>query len=573
MLKQNDRAMPAAHRSGNHVLDLVRTWRLHPSDYQRAVSDFYISIDSPVSLSCWMLFQYGEFDQLVDKNIEPLDYSDGEKFRDDFAAVSFLRKSEVLKTSYDRKAAALQTFNEGEENCRSVNRFYRNLQSSSGKIHPEDWSVINSQIRKIDRILGSFDIDTMLTDCRWGPGSTLSLNRESVSSSHKFDFECDITREAYHLFGDVMKQAYPLWGNLWTPVFVPGNKVVTVPKNAKTDRTIAIEPGLNVWLQLGVGKSIRRRLRFAGFNLDSDLKNKRGAYSGSMNGNLATIDFKAASDSISVELVRFLLPPRWFLILDSLRSRTYTLNGDVKVSEKFSTMGNGFTFELESLIFVTLALAVCEAHGVSDDEVSIFGDDLIIPSVCVPQLRRICATDGFTINVTKSYSSGVFRESCGSYYFAGLDVKPIFFKKGLLKVKDVYRLANRVRAFSHSEFPFGCDKRFRSYWNSLVSLVPKKLRFFGPVSAGDSAIHTDLSEVSAQRHPDGWDGFIYPGLPDIAVELKRETIGLFLSRLHTSSRDMELNNSVPLRAKTRTIFKKRIFASQWYSYGPWISRS
>lgn len=571
MLKQSGRVHPTSFRSRTRVLDLVKKLRLHPSCYMTAVSDFYVSLNTPVSLSCWILFQNGEFDQLVEKNVDPSDYIDGSSFRDDFAAVSFLRKSEVLKTSFDRKANALKVFSEGETRCAGINRFFSSLQSSCGKIHPDDWFVINSQIRKIDRILGEFDIDTMLTDCRWGPGSTLSLSREGVSASHKFDFECDITPDAYRLFGEVMKRAFPLWGNLWTPNFKEGNKVVTVPKNAKTDRTIAIEPGLNVWIQLGIGKSIRRKLRFAGYNLDSDLKNQRGAYIGSLDNSLATIDFKAASDSISKGLVEFLLPPRWYTILNAARSHKYTLDGETKISEKFSTMGNGFTFELESLIFVTLALAICEANGCDDDSVSIFGDDLIIPTVCVPQLRRICELYGFTINTDKSYSYSAFRESCGSYYFHGMDVKPIFFKKGLQTVKDVYRLCNRLRAFSHSIFPYGCDRRFKGNWHRLIDMIPKDVRLFGPISSGDATIHADLSECSPKRHPGGWEGFIFPGFPSVAINCERETIGLLLSRLHTRSIDTDHRNSVPLRAKTRIVYKKAMFVSQWYSYGDWIT--
>lgn len=572
MHKHNDSSRNVGCFS-NHssVLSLAKTYRLHPTVFTSTVSDFYAAIDSPVSLSCYMLFSNGEFDQLVNKEINPLDYLDGSTFRGDFAAVSFLRKSGVLKTSFDKKAAALETFKQGERDCEGVNLFFSKLQLSSRQIHRDDWFVINSQIRKISRILGDFDIDAMLSACRWGPGSTLSLKGSKVSSSHKFDFECDITRDAYDLFGDVLKQAYPLWENLRTPRFQAGNKVVTVPKNAKTDRTIAIEPGLNIWIQLGIGKQIKRKLRFAGFNLNSDLKNHRGAYLGSVTDLLATIDFKAASDSLSTGLVEFLLPSRWFRVLNAARSSYYTLNGELKRSNKFSTMGNGFTFELESLIFVTLALALCEFHGVSDENVSIFGDDLIIPSVCVDQLSRICKYYGMIVNDKKSFSSGPFRESCGTYYFEGLDVKPIFLKKGLSRLKDAYCLANSIRSYSHDPYLMGCDKRFKRVWSHLVEALPKKLRLFGPLSSGDSTIHGNLSESSPRKHPAGWEGFTFPALPDVSVSTTRETNGLLLARLHTPSRDTSSKNDVPLRAKTRMVFKKNMFVSQWYDYGNWIS--
>lgn len=554
-------------------------YRLHASDNRGAIEHFYISLNTPVALSCLMLYRAGEYDQLVSKEVHPSQYLDGEAFRDDFAAISFLRKNSSLQTTFDRRAVALEAFKEAENQCKVVNGRLKNPVSSEF-LKPEDVAVLHALPRKIDKILGSFDIDRVLDMSSWGPGSTLSINGSGVSSSHKFDLECDITRDAYDLFGPVMKAAYPLWENLHKPQFQVGNKIVTVPKNAKTDRTIAIEPGLNTWIQLGIGRAVRRRLRLAGYNLDSDLKNQRGAYVGSIDGSLATVDFKAASDTISVELVKFLLPPLWFEVLDAARSHFYTLDKVIHRSEKFSTMGNGFTFELESLIFLVVALAICQENDVDDSHVSIFGDDLVLPVECIPQLTRICSHLGFTINNQKSFSTGSFRESCGSYYFAGLDVKPIFLKKDLTSVKDIFRLANSVRLLAHRRCNYnGCDDRFVHTWHHIVRLCPEELRFKGPISAGDATISVNITEVEARRHPDGWEGFIFPGLPTVAVTLERESSGLLLAKLHSMSRnpfrsgDRLEGNNVSLRAKTKTIFKKRMFVSLWYDLGCWIPAS
>jgi len=545
-----------------------------------------------------MLYVYGEFDQLVSKELKPSDYNDGVRFRDDFAAISFLRKHETLKTTFDRKRVALQTFAEGEVSCKDTNSRIRRYLLGS-KQTPVDECHLTGAIRKIDRILGSFDIDEVLDMCGWGPGTTILVKGADTSGARKFDVDSDFTADAYSLFGDVMVAAYPTWEGLRTPRLLAGNKISTVPKNAKTDRTIAVEPGGNSWLQSGVGRLVRKRLRFSGYNLSSDLKTQRGAYIGSCDDSLATVDFKAASDTISIETVRLLLPHDWFTVLDAARSKLYTLDGVTHRSEKFSTMGNGFTFELESLIFLSLGLAICEAKGVDDSGVSIFGDDLIIPSSCVPELTALCGFLGFTINERKSYSSGPFRESCGAYYFGGLDVKPLFLKTDLLYVKDLYRLANAIRYLSHGHaYGVGCDVRFRSMWSLLVHLLPSGLRLFGPVSSGDATIHHNLVDSNPRPNPHGWCGYNYTGLPESSVTIEKESLGLLLSKLNRRSRDKGIihdtfepryktlgqklawmfpfdsltsGNQVSLREKSRILYKTKMFAYQWYDYGMWVN--
>lgn len=552
------------------ILKKNREYRLHPADNRRVIEAFYRSIGSPLALSCYMLYKYHEYDQLVSKEIDPSQYIDKVKFRDDFAAVSFMRKNASVKTSFDRKGSALATFKSGEEACKSTNIRIRDFLHSRVNIPGRGVHLVHSMQRKIERILGEFDIDEVLDKCNWGPGVTLSVKGNDTSGSHKFDVDRDITKDAHALYGSVLERAYPLWlssNTTWN--FRAGNKVLTVPKNAKTDRTIAVEPGVNSWIQLGIGKLIRKRLRSASFNLNSDSKNQRGAYLGSLDDSLATIDFKAASDSIATEVVRLLLPPKWFMALDAARSKIYNLDGKNAWSEKFSTMGNGFTFELESLIFVSMALALCELQECDDSAVSIFGDDLVLPSQCVEELTGLCSFLGFTVNTQKSFSQGMFRESCGAYYFDGLDVKPLYNKKDLVYVKDVFRMANSVRDLSaRHDSCGGCDRRFRSCWSLLVHLLPEPLRLFGNRSGGDSCIHANIDECNVQVLKHGHEGFSFAGLVSIPIEIHKDSLGLLLSRLKLMSRDGEYNNTVSLRSRTRIVLKKAMRVAQWCDFGP-----
>jgi hypothetical protein len=553
------------------ILDTVKQFRLHSSDNRATIEDFFISLDSPISLSCYMLYVYHEYEQLVNKDVNPDSYLDATSFADDFAAISFLRKNSSLKTGINLKGIALQNFWRCEEQCKESNQEIRLFGLGLKKLTVDEYTLSRIQ-RKIQMILGDFDIDYVLDHCRWGPGSTLSVTGSETSQALKFDIDCDITRDAYDLFSTTIAAAFPQWKSIETPKFVVGNKIITVPKNAKTDRTIAIEPGMNSFIQLGIGALIRKRLRIAGYNLNSDAKNIRGAYKGSLYDNIATIDFKAASDTISIKLVELLLPEKWFRILNAARSHYFTLDKVTHRSNKFSTMGNGFTFELESLIFLSIGLALCEVAEIDDSDVSIFGDDLIVPCSIVTQLHEVCTAFGFTINTEKSFSQGPFRESCGSYFFNGVDVKPIFLKKDILYVKDIFRLANAVRIYSHRRaFQLGCDCRYRSAWSRLVHRIPKPIRFMGPISSGDATIHENISESSPQSRKDGWCGYNYTGLPNVVINTTRDTHGLLLARLASRSTEQSYGNDCSLRAKTRIILKKKMFVSQWYNFGPWIN--
>jgi len=194
---------------------------------------------------------------------------------------------------------------------------------------------------------------------------------------------------------------------------------------------IAIEPGINLWFQKALGSMIRRRLARFGIDLNDQSRNQSLAYLSSIDGSLATVDFSSASDSISLEVVRELLPPRWFQILDIVRSKVgRKSDGTIVRWNKFSSMGNGFTFELESLIFFAAASAVQEYLHL-DGEISVFGDDVILDVRGYPMFAEYSAFLGFRVNLQKSFSSGGFRESCGSHYFSGVDCKPVFLKERL----------------------------------------------------------------------------------------------------------------------------------------------
>lgn len=315
----------------------------------------------------------------------------------------------------ERKRVAIEAFFASEVTCGNSNKRLAEVLS-----RPNLSTTLWSRARGLDgSLLGQFDYEEFISSCGFGPGASSGLRRSASSHQNKWELSSHITVGAlpYHL-------AFVRWTELPVPaslVVVSGNRVTTVAKNSKTDRVIAIEPDWNMFFQKGIGKMIRRRLRRRGLlTRDAQDVNRLRSRLGSSTGELATLDLKAASDTISLAVVEALLPPDWLEHILRLRSETGEVDGATILYEKVSSMGNGFTFELETLCFWALASAVCG----KGDQVNVYGDDLIVPTIRAAAVVRFLTEAGFSVNDSKSFSSGPFRESCGGHYWSGCDVSP-----------------------------------------------------------------------------------------------------------------------------------------------------
>lgn len=573
-------------QKGGNAIRLASRYRVPRSKTTEAIHAFLRGLDTPRSLAVWLLYESGEHQQLVDLEVEPEHYTETCKFRADYAATKLLSKADFLKLAIDRKAVALSKFYQTEEICLLTNTRFKDLSLDPSFKGPNVW-LLNATVRKIDKILGEFSPEEWFESCSWGPGSTFHLGGSDTSSVNKFRCESGITSELHTLVKDLVPLAYPLWDRSLSELgynLTPGNKITNVPKNAKTDRVIAIEPGLNVFFQLGLGKMISRRLlRSEGIDLSTQDRNGLLAFYGSMTGQLATVDFSSASDLISRETMRCLLPARWFSVMECCRSPSHRRDDKRWYrTEKFSSMGNGFTFPLQSLVFAAAAISVCEYLGIGSEYVGVFGDDVVVPSDAYNLFLEFCNFLGFAVNLSKSYSTGYFRESCGTHYLKGLDVKPIFLKKALSNVQSLFRFANSVRRLAHMwGFGLVCDVRFRSCWALIRSWVPKEIRYTIPEGYGDGGLVSNFDEAipSVRRAEGQVEGYFYLAFVDTGVERNSEGHELLLARLFdTSAYDpyhriyllrqtwfgskIERNNNYALRAVTRVRIA-RALASRW----------
>lgn len=410
--------------------------------------------------------------------------------------LAFYQKRGDLDLGVDKRAVALGKFRESEQKCLESNHIFKAWSSGRFQFSPDVEAVFYRAQRIIDRVLGDVPSFESLK-YGFGPGATTQIKRKISSARSKLGQKFCCSEDLIPLV-KILLAEMPGWlpeedaDHAVVDVEIHPCRLSFVPKNAKTDRGICTEPSLNVMFQRGIGSYMTRRLLHFGVDLLDQSKNQELAREGSLTGALATLDLSMASDLISVEAVYHLLPPEWADFLAYGRSSLCEVEGVIQRLEKFSSMGNGFTFPLESLIFYALAKASSER----DDVVSVYGDDIIVSVQNVPLLRRALNAAGFIVNEDKSYSSGPFRESCGGDYYSGVDIRP-FYLRDRMSGQSSFMLFNYY---------------MRNGWLEpaaiILDTIAEPLRIWGPDGYGDGHLISD-DPLPPYGREKGWAGYAF----------------------------------------------------------------
>lgn len=480
-----------------------RTLRTLPSSTVRSLVKVALEeMDTARSLSIWLIMNHTDLngstdDEILNLKSDPCSFLSSEDYFQFSAPTDLVRKSTILKLSSDPLKVATDRFHEAEELCRRTNRRLQLSRDPEGRIG----EIIHSMRKNIRYLLPTIDesfLDRFIDRGGWGSGSTSSTKGSWVSFYHKLKAEQHATPALLPIARKLLQETRG-WGEVSS---LPYNTVAFVPKDAKTHRAIAVEPSINSFLQRAVGVSIRSRLKRWGINLHSQEKNRRLAHEGSLSGSFATIDLSMASDTIAYKVIDYLFPSEWSVLLKLLRSPAYRLGDSVHSYEKFSSMGNGYTFEVETLVFS----AICKAICLPDEEWSVYGDDIIVPTHRVPDLAKVLDHLGFLVNEKKSFSSGPFRESCGADFFLGQNVRGFFLKE--IKPDTPFVWANWLR--QQSSF------RFERTWKAIVRALGRDATF---VPAGDHGLlgfHVDPSDSMAT----GWILASRPYGPVVGIRIE-----------------------------------------------------
>lgn len=447
---------------------------------------------------------------------------------------NLVRKYPFSDSPFDPEGNALRKFLKGERKNRRTNLRLRvrRLRRSSDKVTPYV-RELNSARTYVRKVLGAFSLEKVQEHCDLSGGASIGVHGNATNLYQKWCSNWSVTPLALDYVlpavwnhfqareivlpglikchdRDVFRQVV-----LDRVTIVDANKIGFVPKTAKIHRTIAVEPLLNNFLQKGVDVYMRARLKHVGIDLTDQSRNQRLAKQGSENwldqDPWVTIDLANASGSLTLELCRTLLPVEWFEYLDSIRSACYTHQGKVSYYESFVSMGNGFCFPLESLIFASL----CSAAGC--DDFSVYGDDIIVRrsrALLLIELLRYC---GFETNVDKTFLTGPFRESCGSDWYAGEDVRPYVSDGKLDSIPAIFAAHNGTLRNRRTRFFF---EEFRE---TLRQRVPLKYRYMGLsgqvpdcyfVVPQDMFLSSPSSRWSRDMQTWIWKAFIGTPVPD-----------------------------------------------------------
>lgn len=457
---------------------------------------------------------------------EALDWS---SFKDPAEAASAYLANDLFTKFDDGKPSPAKVentwkrFHEAERLCFETNQ--RLIHASLDGIYGP---AIQLARKLMDRILGRFDWDAAAEGFGWGPGASTRLPRRRSDAAYKFSGNPETT-VGCAILADAAIRRIPLWkqglenhpGDIGFCREVVGNRITTVPKNYKTDRTIAIEPDMNMYIQRGIGALMRRRLKLAGVDLNDQSRNQRLAMIGSFAGTLATIDLSMASDCVSRVLVERLVRPDWLQAIEQARSQFGVLPSGEKIFyQKVSSMGNGFTFELESCIFYSLALAWCHLHGAEVSRVSVYGDDIIIPTEVADSFIGFLRFCGFKPNEEKSFWTGPFRESCGKHFFRGHEITPFYVRKRVTTLPSLFLVHNNLYRWLER-----AKEYVSSYQYLMVLELLKRIRSLAPArwrrprlmdGFGDGAfISNCLDELILKPNPDGWECWNVNVLSDV----------------------------------------------------------
>jgi hypothetical protein len=325
--------------------------------------------------------------------------------------------------------------------------------------------------RSMSHILGNFSkfIEELPKLVRVTAGATSTRSRRESQPFMKLSLRPVTTASAspyveaiYRYYG--IESVRPVGSNL--------NRVELVPKNWKTDRTIACEPEGNVPLQLAFDSYAKRMLcRKVGCDLSNQSRNQRLAIEGSRSGAYATIDLSMASDTVAYNAVQWLMPDGWREYVTDIRTPLGRMpDGSIVKYAKFSSMGNGSTFTIETLIFASL----CEAAGAIRGDYVVYGDDIIVKTEVAPKLYQLLAFFGFRVNQEKTFTEGPFRESCGVDSYEGYDITPFYVRRWTASKADISHNVNGLLSIS---VPYG---KLADYLMSVIQtfdlpLVPYTL--------------------------------------------------------------------------------------------------
>ncbi|UUW21152.1 MAG: RNA replicase beta chain [Sanya solspi-like virus 3] len=410
------------------------------------------------------------------------------------------------------EANAEKTFLEGEARCAETNRKFEDP-----SFIWENEAVLQKMRSFISYVIGEQpNLNSIFDQIDFGPGASIGVHGNATNVGRKilqprwsvtpsaFHYACRAAIHSHSFLEILFPQGKVIydWDHVVAAMrrhvdIVHYNNIAFVEKTFETKRTIGVGPTLNGLLQKGVDGEMRKFLKRIRIDLSDQSRNQFYALWGSQDhlerSGFVTIDLRNASGNIASGCVKNLFPYDWWSLLDDLRERYYMLNGTEFRYEMMCSMGNGFCFPLETLIFV----AACHAAGAGSPhrDFSVYGDDIIVRKDKAADVIAVLELLGFEVNTSKTFLDGPFRESCGADFFSGEDVRPFILDFVLDSIPDMFKFLNLTQRNARTR-AFFADCR-----DMIFSLIPAELQFVRPYPGpDDTAVTVPLDRFMASPY-------------------------------------------------------------------------
>lgn len=294
-------------------------------------------------------------------------------------------------------------------------------------------------------------------------------------------------------------------------------RLISVPKNSTSRRTITVEPMLCQFVQQGLNIILRDSIESCKYlsnclALTNQSLNQKLALEGSLLDNWATIDLKSASDLLSVNLVEKVFRRHGPFLDHMMDCRSTIVEEPVSkrslAIRKFAGMGNALTFPVQSVCFAVVCIAaILDTWGLKPTPgsvkravrlIRVYGDDIIVRSDYAHQCVNWLEMAGLKVNHNKSFLSGNFKESCGVDAYKGVDVTPLYLKHRPDQTSTEPKVIEGLVALSNQAWLKG----LYSFSTCLANEVEERLGIALPLVGQDSGSlgwHSRLDAATPTR--------------------------------------------------------------------------
>lgn len=466
----------------------------------KCIMDLLEDFNTSRSLALAISFRnesYKTVDLCLLKELDPYHFDDAHSLHVHKQSIALFKKSSYIAYDGDAIAESMDHFFKVDSECLVSDYQVRTLKG-------QQWEIVNTAREIMSNILGEIPkYDEIFRELVITSGSVGGIGGDDVNIVTKLeDFaQLPVSRAATPFLSYLLKD--PLVASIYRNN-VPADyaELFSVPKQYNKVRVAAKSQIGNMLLQRPIGLFIGKKLKQrCGIDISTQQEFHKFLVT-SFHDVYATIDQSDASDRICVELCKALLPYDWFRLLNLTRHRYLKVKGSESLvsMHKMANQGNGFIFELQTLIYYSLAKAtVIVLHGeerASKTLISVFGDDMICEEVHAAAIAQSLEFCGQKINFEKSYFSGRFKESCGVDTFDGFNVRAKYIKQFSSNLRGLYELTNFIRSLYDCNL-IGGNRNIldiRAY-KRCINAIEDKHVVFGNVAYGDACLHACSSDT------------------------------------------------------------------------------